>query len=724
MYADVLIQYSVKSIDHTFTYRIPSFLKDIIKTGMKVSVPFGKQTLNGFVINIKDTNDCDYEIKDIINVIGEFTLNSELMELGKYIKSKTLSTLVASYQVILPTSLKINNQKESYDLIKTYVSLNNDVNIDEYINNNKRSKRQIEIINLLKNGELLKTEINGSSLKTLIDKNIVIVRTESVFRINHNNSLEKEKELTEEQNKAYLSIKKFYNKERTILLHGITGSGKTEVYMHIVSDMIKENKSVIVLVPEISLTTQIVKRFYDRFGDDVAILHSNLSDGEKADEYKKISNGLVHIVVGTRSAIFAPLNNIGAIIIDEEHTQSYKQDNNPRYNAIDIAIWRSKYHSIPLILGSATPTLETMARALKGVYEYVTLNKRVGNAKLPYVHIVDMAPEFKKRNNILSEELQHAIMNRLDSHEQVMLLINRRGFSTIISCQSCGYTYKCPNCDITLTYHKSNNHLRCHYCGYTTFLNNKCPECGEDAIRDFGLGSEKVEEYVKKLYPSYKVIRMDRDTTSKKGSHEEIIHTIEEGNADIIIGTQMISKGFDFPKVTLVGIINADESLNIPDFRSGEVTYSLLSQVSGRAGRGDIPGEVIIQTFNPDSKTLINVCNNDYMKNYEYEMNIRKQLKYPPYYYITSIKVTSKNYDVLSKEVTKIADYLKRKLDDVIILGPTTANPFRINNIYRFNIVIKYRSFDKINKNLIELDNIYMTNNQINFEIDVDPLHI
>lgn len=724
MYADVLIQYSVKSIDHTFTYRIPSFLKDKIKTGMKVSVPFGKQTLNGFVINIKDTNDCDYEIKDIINVIGEFTLNSELMELGKYIKSKTLSTLVASYQVMLPTSLKINNQKESYDLIKTYVSLNNDVNIDEYINNNKRSKRQIEIINLLKNGELLKTEINGSSLKTLIDKNIVIVRTESVFRINHNNSLEKEKELTEEQNKAYLNIKKFYNKERTILLHGITGSGKTEVYMHIVSDMIKENKSVIVLVPEISLTTQIVKRFYDRFGDDVAILHSNLSDGEKADEYKKISNGLVHIVVGTRSAIFAPLNNIGTIIIDEEHTQSYKQDNNPRYNAIDIAIWRSKYHSIPLILGSATPTLETMARALKGVYEYVTLNKRVGNAKLPYVHIVDMAPEFKKRNNILSEELQHAIMNRLDNHEQVMLLINRRGFSTIISCQSCGYTYKCPNCDITLTYHKSNNHLRCHYCGYTTFLNNKCPECGEDAIRDFGLGSEKVEEYVKKLYPSYKVIRMDRDTTSKKGSHEEIIHTIEEGNADIIIGTQMISKGFDFPKVTLVGIINADESLNIPDFRSGEVTYSLLSQVSGRAGRGDIPGEVIIQTFNPDSKTLINVCNNDYMKNYEYEMNIRKQLKYPPYYYITSIKVTSKNYDVLSKEVTKIADYLKRKLDDVIILGPTTANPFRINNIYRFNIVIKYRSFDKINKNLIELDNIYMTNNQINFEIDVDPLHI
>lgn len=724
MYADVLIQYSVKSIDHTFTYRIPETLRDKIQIGMKVCIPFAHQTLNGFVLNIKDDTECDYEIKDIIKIIGEFKLNDELMELGKYISSKTLATLVSSYQVMLPTSLKINKDHEMRDLVKTYVSLNNEVDIEEYIKNNKHSLKQIEIINELKNGEKLKSEIKSSSINILIKKNIVIEREESVFRLNHNNELEKAKNLTEEQNDAYLKIKSFFNQERIILLHGVTGSGKTEVYMHLVKDIINNNKTVIVLVPEISLTTQIVRRFYERFGNDVAILHSNLSDGEKADEYKKISNGLVHIVVGTRSAIFAPVSNLGLIIIDEEHTASYKQENNPRYHALDIASWRSKYHKCPVLLGSATPTLESMARAQKGVYEYITLNNRVGDSKLPYVHIIDMAPEFKKRNNILSEELQSAIMARLERHEQVMLLINRRGFSTIVSCQSCGYTYKCPNCDITLTYHKTNNRLRCHYCGYTTFLNDECPNCREQAIRDFGLGSERVEEYVKKLYPSYNVIRMDHDTTSKKGSHEEIINQIEAGNVDIIIGTQMIAKGFDFPKVTLVGIINADESLNLPDFRSGENTYSLLSQVSGRAGRGNIPGEVIIQTFNPDSKTLINVCNNNYLENYNYEMLIRKKLKYPPYYYLTSIKVTSKDYDKLSKEVSKIADYLRNNIHDAIILGPTTANPFKINNIFRFNIVIKYRDATKINEQLTKLDNIYMSNKNINFEIDVDPITI
>lgn len=724
MYAEVLIQYPIKSLDHTFTYHIPVFLEDIAEVGRKVYVPFGESKTNGFILNIK--NECDIETKDIISVDTDFKLNEELLELGKYIKNKTMCTLITAYQAMLPTSYKINKESKKYDLVKKYIVINQEQKvIDEYIENNKRSTKQIELLKLLKENRLLKSDINGSSLKTLLDIGLVREEEESYYRINCDDVVNSLNKLTTEQNNVYNTVKDSINTNKVFLLHGITGSGKTEVYMHLVEDVIKNDKTVIVLVPEISLTTQIVERFYNHFGNQTAIMHSNLSDGEKYDEYNKILKGEVKIVVGTRSAIFVPAQKIGLIIIDEEHTSSYKQEHHPRYNAIDIALWRAKYHNCPLILGSATPSLETMARAQKGVYGYLSLKNRIGLAKLPEIKIIDMTPEYKKRNNILSDELQYQIMKTLEKKEQVMLLINRRGFSTIMTCQSCGYTHKCPNCDITLTYHKTKNHLRCHYCGYTILNSSTCPECKEDAIRDFGLGSEKVEEYVKKLYPSYRVIRMDHDTTTKKGSHEKIIKAIENHEYDIIIGTQMISKGFDFPKVTLVGIINADESLNIPDFRSGENTFSLLSQVSGRAGRRDLPGKVIIQTFNPDNKTLLNVSKNDYMSNYQYEMDIRKKLKYPPYYYLISIKVTSKIYESASKEATKIASYLKKNINSTTIcLGPTTASPFKINNVYRFSIIIKYRFDDGLFKALKELDEQYMINRDVNFEIDVDPLKI
>jgi primosomal protein N' (replication factor Y) len=336
-----------------------------------------------------------------------------------------------------------------------------------------------------------------------------------------------------------------------------------------------------------------------------------------------------------------------------------------------------------------------------------------------------MQPEYRKRNMILSEELQVEIMKTLERKEQVMLLLNRRGYSTIMTCTSCGYTFKCPNCDITLTYHKTSNKLQCHYCGYTLINQDTCPECHEKAIQSYGLGTEKLESFLHELYPSYNILRMDRDTTTRKGSHEKMIKAIENHEYDIIIGTQMISKGLDFPKVTLVGIVNADESLNIPDFRSGENTFSLLAQVSGRAGRSNLKGKVIIQTFNPDNKTLLNVLNHDYMSNYNYEMDIRRKLKYPPYYYLISLKVTSKKYDVLSKEVNKIADYIRRNVDDTtIVLGPTTAAIFKINNIMRFQITIKYRKDDKLFKTLKDLDEQYIMNKDINLELDIDPLRI
>lgn len=727
MYANVLVQYGVKSLDHTFTYHIPDDLIGIVEVGRKVSVPFGKQKINGFIISITDQK-LDGEFKDIIDVVTrELKLNEELLELGKYIKEKTLCSLISAYQTMLPTSMKVSNTKEDYNLKKTYIELNSDQEkIDKFIEKNQRNRKQIEILEYIKENEkVLKKEINGSSLKKLLELSLVKETVETTYRINPESDGKDEFNLTEEQRACFEEVKANFGKSETYLLHGVTGSGKTEVYMHLISEVIKTGKCAIMLVPEISLTTQIVSRFYSRFGSDVAIFHSSLSDGEKYDEYKKIMNGEVHVVVGTRSAIFTPVNNLGLIIIDEEHSSNYKQDNNPRYHALDIAKWRSNYHKCPVVLGSATPSLETMARAKKNVYKYLSLNNRIGSSKLPSIKIVDMSLEFKKRNMILSDEMQVEIMNTLNRGEQVMLLINRRGYSTIMTCLSCGYTFKCPHCDISLTYHKTSNHLRCHYCGYTLIKSDTCPNCQEKAISDYGLGTEKVEEYIKKLYPSYKVARMDTDTTSRKGAHAKIIKAIENHEYDIIIGTQMIAKGLDFPKVTLVGVINADESLNIPDFRSGENTFSLLTQVAGRAGRSELPGSVIIQTFNPDNKTLNFVKNNDYLGNYMYEMNVRHMLNYPPYCYLILMKVASKSYDDASREANKIASYLRRTLSDTTtILGPTTASMFKMNNIYRFQIILKYKKDDKISESLDFIDKEYALNKSVNIEIDVDPLRI
>lgn len=727
MYANVLVQYGVKSLDHTFTYHIPDNLIGIVSVGVKVRVPFGNQTINGFVIEICDNVDTE-NIKDIIDVVTkELKLNEEMLELGKYIKEKTLCSLISAYQTMLPTSMKVSNSKEDYKKYETRISIaaSDDV-INNFINANLKSKKkQVELLELIRENPQLKKDINGSSLKSLLASSLVKEEKIPIYRINYSGEMDNEFTLNDEQQHAYDEIMRKKDEASVNLIHGITGSGKTEVYMHLISSIIDDGKSAIMLVPEISLTAQIVERFYSRFGDDVAIFHSSLSDGEKYDEYLKILNGEVHVVVGTRSAVFTPVKNLGIIIIDEEHSPNYKQDNNPRYHALDMAKWRSNYNKCPLVLGSATPSFETMARAKKGVYNYITLTKRVGTSILPEIKIVDMSLEIKKRNMILSDELQLAIMNCLNNHEQVMLLINRRGYSTIMSCLSCGFTYKCPHCDISLTYHKSKNHLRCHYCGYTVIKSDFCPNCHEKSIDDYGLGTEKVEEYIKNMYPSYNVVRMDTDTTSRKGSHAKIIKEFEDHKYDIIIGTQMIAKGLDFPNVTLVGVVNADESLNIPDFRSGENTFNLLTQVSGRAGRGNLKGIVIIQTFNPDNKILKFVQNADYLGNYNYEMSVRHMLTYPPYCYLIMIRISSKDYELLSSEANKVVTYLRRNLSDTSkVLGPTTSNPFKINNIYRLQIIIKYKFDDKISESLKFIDENYALNKDIFIDIDVDPIRI
>ncbi len=722
MIASVLIEYNVKSLDKTFDYIIPSNLQDKIKKGNKVLVPFGKSFVEGFVLNVSNKIDTSFELKEIKDIVeSDFYLKEDLLELGKFMKNTTLSNLISCYQIMLPKALKASvktniNRKYIY-----YVKLNDEINIDEYIKNNQRKKKEIEILNILKEGKILKKNLLCSSLNNLIKKNIVIEIKEEVNRKAYSlNEDNKKIELTSEQENAFNEIINEKNKN-VFLLHGVTGSGKTEIYIKLIEHYLSLGKTAILLVPEISLTPQIVARFKSVFSTKVAVLHSRLSNGEKYDEYRRIMNGEVSVVVGARSAVFAPLFNIGIIIIDECQSATYKQESTPKYNGIEIAIERCKYHKAKCILGSATPLLEQYARGVKGIYKLIELKTRISK-NLPIIKLVDMNEEVKKRNFIISSELDKEIRKCLINNEQVILLLNRRGYSTFISCSNCGYVYKCPNCDISLIYHKSTNNLTCHYCGYSKKMDKICPECHEDAIKDLGLGTEKLEELISSKYDA-RVLRMDADTTSRKGSYEKLIDEFSKHNYDILIGTQMISKGLNFKDVTLVGILNIDASLAIPDFRSGERTFELLLQTAGRTARFEKDGKVLIQTYNTDNYVFKYLINNSYISFYNYEMNIRKKLKYTPYYNIASIKISSTSYEEASKESKKVFDYLGSTLNEkFIILGPSLARIFKLKNKYNFSILIKY----KYEENLFEtLKNIRDNHsNKVLIDIDINPINI
>lgn len=483
-------------------------------------------------------------------------------------------------------------------------------------------------------------------------------------------------------------------KDQVFLLEGITGSGKTEVYLQAIADVLSENKTAIMLVPEIALTPQMVERFKGRFGESVAVLHSGLSQGEKYDEWRKIEREEAQVVVGARSAIFAPLKNIGLIIIDEEHESSYKQDETPRYHARDLAIWRSKYHHCPIVLGSATPSLESRARAQKGVYQLLQLNHRAkAAAQLPAIEIVDMREEFQNhRTSTFSANLQEKIQNRLDKKEQTVLLLNRRGYSSFVMCRDCGFVLPCPNCDISLTLHMDTRSMRCHYCGHEEPIPNRCPNCGGNKIRYYGTGTQKVEEELRELYPQARILRMDVDTTRRKGAHEQILQKFGAKEADILLGTQMIAKGLDFPEVTLVGVLNADTSLNLPDFRSSEHTFQLLTQVSGRAGRAEKAGEVVIQTFNPQHYAIELAKKQNYERFYQQEMHVRHRGGYPPYYFTVKITASHPEEQVAAKKIFQIANQLKEVLSpQSLLLGPTPSMILRVKNRYYYQLIIKYK---------------------------------
>lgn len=726
MYVDVLTQIGAKAVDQKYTYHVPDNLINEIKVGIRVKIPFGKMILEGFVIGI--SNNVLYEenkIRDIIDVIdSDPVLNDEMLKLGKYMSDNLLCSLVSAYQVMLPKALKAEIKSNIKIKYNKYLRRKKSIDeIDDYIKKCKY-EGQVNLLCKLKEGDVLITKMT-STINTILKYNLAeIVYEEDKRYVYSGVSNYKKVSLTKEQNDIVEEVSSSFGVNNTYLLYGVTGSGKTEVYMSIIENAINSGKEAIMLVPEISLTPQIVGKFISRFGNVIAVLHSRLSDSERYDEYRKITSGEAKIVIGTRSAIFVPFKNLGVIVIDEEHTSSYKQENHPRYNAKDVAIWRSEYHKCPLLMGSATPSLESFARAGNKIYKLLSLTSRARASQLPQVNIIDMKNEVKRGNFILSNMLKEKIEEKLNKNEQIILLLNRRGYSSIITCKECGYTFKCPKCDISYTYHKTSKNLKCHYCSSSIPLSDKCPKCGSDSIKDYGLGTEKLEEELHKLYNA-RIVRMDVDTTSKKGEHQKIIDDFGNHKYDILIGTQMIAKGLDFPLVTLVGVVNADTTLSTPDFRASENTFQLLSQVSGRAGRGESSGEVIIQTYNPEHYSIVLSKTHNYIDFYKEEMKMRKLLKYSPYYYMVLVGISTRDYDLGFKESNKIGNYLRGNLNkDTIILGPSMANIFKINNVYHYQIIIKYRSDDKLVEALKFIDNMYKQNNKVNVEVDFNPIRM
>ncbi|HET6872940.1 MAG TPA: primosomal protein N', partial [Sporolactobacillaceae bacterium] len=604
------------------------------------------------------------------------TLQTAAPDALKAVKEALKSGVLTEEQVI--------TDKRTFKVIKLVKPGNELDNVKATLS--ARAGKQREILDYVANQPVhypltyaaIETKFNTTrqTIKKLIDKGALVEVEQEVLRDPYQKEIQRTEPLalTDEQEKAIAPILRDIEmtQSRVYLCHGVTGSGKTEIYLQTIQAVLKKGKQAIVLVPEISLTPQMVDRFKGRFGSAVAVLHSGLSQGEKFDEWRKIHRGEVDVVVGARSAIFAPFSKLGVIIIDEEHETSYKQEETPRYHAKDVAIFRGNYHHCPIILGSATPSLESFARAQKGVYQLLTLKGRVNQKGMPPVQIVDMRDELREGNrSIFSKLLLSKLQERLEKGEQSVLLLNRRGYSTFILCRDCGYVMKCPHCDISLTYHQREQRVKCHYCDFSLPVPRVCPECQSEHIRFFGSGTQKVEETLTQLLPSTRVIRMDVDTTRRKGAHEKLLSAFGSGQADILLGTQMIAKGLDFQKVTLVGVLAADAMLNIPDFRSSEKTFQLLTQVGGRAGRHELPGEVIIQSYEPEHYSIQLSAAHDYEHFYQQEMLHRRHHHYPPFYFLTLITVSHESYVKAQETTQKMVNYLRSHLsNEAVILGP------------------------------------------------------
>lgn len=731
-FANVIVDISHEKLDHPFSYIIPERLEQSVMAGTAVMIPFGRgnRQIKGYVIEITDHSSFDIKKMKEISDIAESSLEveSQLIHLAWWIKENYGSTMNQALKTVIPVKKKVRKiEKKIIELNLNQEQLEEKLSVYE----KKNARARLRLLKELNNNHSLEREIvvnklniSPSTLKSMEQIGDIKILTSVNYRnpIAIKNQPEYNIVLNEQQKNVAENIKKtmFFQKGKMPnihLIHGITGSGKTEVYMELIDYAIRQGKSAIVLIPEIALTYQTVMRFTRRFKDKVSIINSRLSAGERYDQFERAKNGDVKIMIGPRSALFTPFKNLGLIVIDEEHENSYKSESIPKYHATEVAIKRAADTGATVVLGSATPSIESYYRAESGVYQLHELNARE-KGELPEVSVVDLREELKNGNkSVLSKKLQQLIEDRLNKKQQIMLFINRRGYAGFVSCRDCGKAIKCPHCDVSLKLH-NNKKLICHYCGYTRSVPRICPECGSKYLGGFGVGTQQIEALIKKLYPQARVLRMDADTTSSKGSHDEILSAFANHSADILVGTQMIVKGHDFPNVTLVGILAADMSLYASDYTAAEKTFQLLCQAAGRAGRGKQPGHVVIQTYSPDNYSIGSASRQDYKEFYEEEISYRKLMKYPPVSNMTSILLMGKEEQELEAATNWLVEVIKnvkqQKYHELFVIGPANPPIAKINDIYRKIIYLKSDS----RKNLVKIKDYleYVINSSQNFK--------
>lgn len=718
-FARIIIDISHEKVDRTFDYRIPSRLASQVGVGTLVLIPFGKgnSMRKGYVVGISAQAEYDPDkIKEIAGIVTDgVSAESLLISLAWWLKEQYGSTMNQALKTVLPVKQKIKPKEK-----KVLRCLLGQTELMEALKEAEKKcyKARIRLFQAFLENPVIPYEIavnqmnlSAATLKPVLEKGYVALDSEEVYRnpIKSEKSLRSRVHLNPEQQAVVEEFCRDYsqNLRKTYLIHGITGSGKTEVYMELIQKVLEDDKQVIVLIPEIALTYQTVMRFYGRFGNRVSIINSRLSAGERYDQFKRARSGDVDIMIGPRSALFTPFSRLGLILIDEEHEGAYKSEAVPRYHAREVAVKRAAMQGATVVLGSATPSLEAYTKAIRGEYHLFHLRSRAKkDSCLAKVSVVDLRQELKEGNkSIFSNKLKAFIEERLEKREQIMLFMNRRGYANFVSCRSCGEAIRCPHCDVTLTLH-NNSRLVCHYCGYSIPMPDRCPTCSSPYIANFGTGTQKLEQMTKKMFPAARVLRMDLDTTSKKGGHETILSAFSEGEADILIGTQMIVKGHDFPNVTLVGVMAADLSLYTPDYRAAERTFQLLTQAAGRAGRDFRRGDVIIQTYNPEHYSIVTAANQDYETFYNQEMAYRRLMKYPPANGLLTVQFSSRQEDDLAETAAAAAGFIASvaEPDMVQIIGPVEASVYKINDIYRKILYLKQENYDILIKIRNQMD--------------------
>lgn len=711
LYADIIVDISHENLDKTYQYKVPQELAGAIEIGSLVKIPFGKgnRLINGYVLGLSGQPKIDLSfMKQIDQLVTDgIAIEGHLIKLAYWMKETFGATMNDALKTVIPVKKTV--KQVSKRTLRLAVS-QEAATLQMEAFRKRNSTARARLIELLLEKKQLdfdyavnELKVSRQVIKALMQLNLIATDEETLYRnpIGTLNTGQAQIQLTKEQQEIVDDFAQEYEAgiRRTYLIHGITGSGKTEVYMDMISEVIEQGKQVILLIPEIALTYQTVMRFYRRFGNRVTIMNSKMSQGERYDQSLRAKNGEIDICIGPRSALFTPFANLGLIIIDEEHEGSYKSETVPKYHARDVAIKRAEIEDASVVLGSATPSIESYHKALEGEYKLYTLSHRVGTRTLPFVWVVDLREELKKKNkSMFSMKLKELMVDRLNKKQQIMLFLNRRGYAGFVSCRSCGHVMKCPHCDLSLTWH-NNGKLVCHYCGFEQISPKLCPSCSSPYIAAFGTGTQKVEDMVKKEFPMARVLRMDADTTKNKGGHEKILSAFANQEADILVGTQMIVKGHDFPKVTLVGILAADLSLYTNDYLASERTFQLLTQAAGRAGRGDDPGEVVIQTYHPEHYSITTAKTSDYLSFYQQEMAYRKMLGYPPASNFLVALVTSKREDLCERSAELVSGAVKQFVqqhsieEEVQILGPTDASLKKANDIYRKVIYIKHADY-------------------------------